>query len=685
MTTTDILAGHPHPLGATVQSNGVNFSLFSKNARSVELLLFDQHDSARPARTVRLDAAHHRTFYYWHCFVPGLHEGSLYGWRVHGPYEPWRGLRFDGSKVLVDPYARAVMAGRNYDRAAAKQRGVDNCAVSMKSVVVDLRGFDWQGDQHPRHPPGHTVVYEMHVGSFTRHPSSGVAVHRRGTYPGLVDRLAHLRELGVTAVELLPVQQFDAQDAPQGLTNLWGYSPVAFMAPHRAYCAAPGDPLAPVREFREMVKALHRAGIEVILDVVFNHTAEVDELGPTLSFRGIEDQAYYILDPSGAYRNFTGCGNTLNGYHSVVRRLIMDALRFWVVDMHVDGFRFDLASVLARDEAGRPIESPPILWEIESDPVLAGTRIIAEAWDAAGLYQVGSFVGDRWSEWNGQFRDDVRRFVRGDPGLVGHLAERVRGSPDIFRDEARAPGRSVNFVTCHDGFTLWDLACYARKHNADNHQDNRDGTGENFSDNHGVEGPTDDPAVLARRDRHGRNLLAILMFSHGTPMLLMGDEVRRTQRGNNNAFCQDNAVAWMDWGQAANHGGMKRFVRTLVRLRRQVACLATEQWWATEPGDPGRPVVRFHGTRVGQPDLARHSHSLAFDVAWPAHREHLYVAMNAWREPLRFQLPAQAGWRVVVDTAREAPADATPPDEAEVIHGSAVDVAADSVVVLLAT
>jgi len=389
-----------------------------------------------------------------------------------------------------------------------------------------------------RRPYNETVIYELHVGGFTRNPNSGVSADKRGTYAGVVEKIPYLKALGITAVELLPVQQFDDQDAPNGLTNYWGYSPVAFSAPHSGYSSR-RDALGPVDEFRDMVKALHKAGIEVILDVVYNHTAEGNHQGPTFSFRGLEDRTYYMLDKSGSYLNYTGCGNTDNANYSVVRRLIMDSLRHWVSEMHVDGFRFDLASVLSRDENGIPLVSPPVLWEIDSDPVLAGTKIIAEAWDAGGLYQVGSFVGDRFREWNGRFRDDMRKFVIGENGLAATLVNRIAGSPDIYPDNA---SRSINFVTCHDGFTLNDLVSYGVKHNEANNQSNVDGADWSFSWNCGVEGATDRADIERIRERQVRNLFALLLLSQGTPMFLMGDEVRRTQRGNNNAYCQDTEL-----------------------------------------------------------------------------------------------------------------------------------------------
>jgi glycogen operon protein len=480
--------GEPWPLGASVSSAGVNFSVFSRGSTRLELCLFDRADDRRPARTIELDARLHRSYHYWHAFVPGLRPGQLYGLRAHGPDAPEQGLRFDGRKLLLDPYARAVCMPPGWSRAAAAAPG-DDAGTALKSVVVDEGAYDWEGDRPLARPFAETVIYELHVGAFTKHPSSGVAPARRGTFAGLVEKVPYLRQLGVTAVELLPVFAFDPKDAPTGRVNVWGYSPVSFFAPHPGYGSS-AEPSTVLDEFRDMVKALHRAGIEVILDVVFNHTAEGGADGPTISFRGLANDVYYHLEADRRrYANYTGCGNTLNANQPIVRRLIRDSLRYWVREMHVDGFRFDLASVLSRDEDGAVSRNPPILWDLESDPELARTKLIAEAWDAAGLYQVGSFVGDSWKEWNGRFRDDVRRFVRGDEGTVGVLATRLLGSPDLFGHEEREPEQSVHFVTCHDGFTLNDLVSYDERHNEANGEHNRDGSAENFSWNCGVEGP----------------------------------------------------------------------------------------------------------------------------------------------------------------------------------------------------
>src|SRR5271166_4020284 len=540
------IRGRSSPLGASISPQGVNFSVFSRSASRMELLLFDRKDDDRPARVISFNPTFNRTYHYWHAFVPGVQAGQIYGYRVHGPFDPDRGIRFDKDKVLLDPYGRGIVVPKNYSREAAQEKG-DNAATAMKSVVVDSRSYDWQGDTPLQRPSSQSIIYEMHVKGFTRHPSSGVSEETRGTYRGLIEKIPYLQDLGITAVELLPVFQFDAQDCPPGQVNYWGYAPVSFFAPHHAYSARQ-DVLGPVHEFRDMVKALHRAGIEVILDVVFNHTAEGDHSGPTLSFRGLDNNTYYILEQDRSrYANYSGTGNTLNDNNPIVRRMIVDSLRYWVEEMHVDGFRFDLASILARDSSGGVMSSPPVLLDIESDPALAGTKMIAEAWDAAGLYQVGSFVGDSWKEWNGRFRDDIRSFFRSERGSVARFADRLIGSPQIYAHKRREAEQSVNFVTCHDGFTLNDLVSYDRKHNEANGEDNRDGSDYNLSWNCGVEGPTDDATVEALRNRQAKNFLALELLSAGTPMLLMGDEVCRTQKGNNNPYCQDSDISWFDW------------------------------------------------------------------------------------------------------------------------------------------
>jgi glycogen operon protein len=651
--------GTSAPLGATPVGGGVNFSLFSRHATAVDLLLFDAIDAARPARTISIDPAQ-RTYHYWHVFVANIRAGQIYGYRARGPSDAGPGMRFDGDKVLLDPYGRGVVVPDGYRRAAAAERG-DNTATAMKSVVVDPDAYDWEGDAPLRRPSSRTIVYEAHVRGFTRHPSSRVAEQQRGTYAGLIEKVSYLRDLGVTAVELLPVFQFDPQDAPNGV-NYWGYAPVSFFAPHHAYSSR-RDPLGPVDEFRDMVKALHRAGLEVILDVVFNHTAEGDQRGPTLCFRGLDNEAYYILEDDGArYANYTGCGNTLNANHPIVRRMILDSLRYWVQVMHVDGFRFDLASILARDASGQPMPNPPVLWDIESDPVLAGTKLIAEAWDAGGLYQVGSFVGDSWKEWNGRFRDDARDFLRGAHGSLRRFADRLIGSPDIYGHEQREAEQSVNFVTCHDGFTLNDLVSYDRKHNEANGEDNRDGAEDNRSWNCGVEGPTSDPAIERLRNRQVKNFLAVTLLSIGLPMITMGDEVRRTQGGNNNAYCQDNEISWFDWTLLAAHADVHRFV-TLINTRRRLRDTEHEvrRVRLTEMIETANKA--WHGVALGQPDWRDDSHSVALTMELRREGILVHIILNAYWEPLDFALPPVSsgdGWRRWIDTALDSPDDIVP-------------------------
>ena len=535
--------GRCHPLGATPVPGGVNFSIYSRDASKVELLFFDRRRMGAPhGSSLSIQRLIGPTTI-GRMFVPGAAPGQIYGFRVHGSFQPERGLRFDPTKLLLDPYGRAVVVPKDFQRIDAAKEG-DNGATAMKSVVVDPGAYDWEGDTPLNYPSSRTIIYEMHVRGFTAHESSGVSEAKRGTYAGLIEKIPYLQQLGITAVELLPVFHFDVQDCPPGRVNYWGYAPVSFFAPHPAYSSRK-DPVGPVDEFRDMVKALHRAGIEVILDVVFNHTAEGDHRGPTLCFRGLDNRAYYILESDRSrYANYSGTGNTLNANHPMVRRMIIDSLRHWVTEMHVDGFRFDLASILSRDSSGHVMSNPPVLWDIESDPELAGTKMIAEAWDAAGLYQVGSFVGDSWKEWNGRFRDDVRDFFRGEEHSVTQFADRFAGSPQIYGHKEREAEQSVNFVTCHDGFTLNDLVSYNEKHNEENGEENRDGANDNRSWNCGVEGPSEDPLVEQLRNRQVKNLLTATMLSLGVPMIVMGDEVRRSQGGNNNAYCLDNATSW---------------------------------------------------------------------------------------------------------------------------------------------
>ncbi len=672
------------PLGASVTPAGVNFSVYSRSSTALELLLFDAVDAARPARVIAFDPRSNRTSGYWHIFVPEIAGGQLYGYRAHGPTDPAHGHRFDPQKVLVDPYARGIAVPPGYSRLAAIIPG-PNTATAMKSVVAERRGYDWEGDRPLRHPFAKTVIYEMHVAGFTRHPSSGVAAAKRGTYAGVIEKIPYLVDLGVTAVELLPVFQFDEQDAPRGRRNYWGYAPVSFFAPHAGYSSRT-DPLGPLDEFRDLVKALHRAGIEVILDVVYNHTAETDHEGPTLCFRGLENSVYYLLEgDKSRYANYTGTGNTLNANHSIVRRMIVDSLHYWAEEMHVDGFRFDLASVLSRDVHGQPLKDPPVVWDIDSDPVLAGTKLIAEAWDAGGLYQVGSFAGDNWTEWNGRFRDDVRAFVKGDRDTVRRVAARIQGSPDIYGHEERGPEQSINFVTCHDGFTLNDLVTYDRKHNEDNGEDNRDGSDDNLSWNCGAEGPSADAGVERIRNRQVKNCLALTLLSIGTPMILMGDEMRRTQRGNNNAYCQGGEISWLDWRLLERHADVHRFVRQLInyRLRRDIA--------VDDPAVTLNQLLRqarvhWHGVRLNEPDWGGDSHSIAVTIESLSGRLTYHMILNAYWESLDFELPlpmqGRQGWRRFMDTGLDAPGEICRWGDAPVVPQPSYRVGSRSIVLL---
>ncbi len=677
--------GQSSPLGATVRADGVNFSVYSRNASSIELLFFERVDDAKPARVIDIDSVTNRTYHYWHVFVPEAQAGQIYAYRVHGTFDPAKGMRFDPEKVLLDPYGRGVVVPRNYSRGAAGQKG-DNAAAAMKSVVVDPQTYDWEGDTPLANPSSRTVVYEMHVRGFTRHPSSGVAERRRGTYAGLIEKIPYLRDLGITAVELLPVFQFDPQDCPVGLVNYWGYAPVSFFAPHHAYSSEQA-PLGPINEFRDMVKALHRAGIEVILDVVYNHTAEGGQDGPTLCFRGFDNAAYYMLERDlSVYANYSGCGNTLNANHPVVRRMIVDSLRYWVGEMHVDGFRFDLASILSRDSSGQTMATPPVLWDIESDPTLAGTKLIAEAWDAAGLYQVGSFIGDSWKEWNGRFRDDVRSFLRGEQGVVTRFADRILGSAEIYAHKQREMEQSVNFVTCHDGFTLNDLVSYDQKHNEANLEDNRDGSNDNRSWNCGVEGPTEDPAVEHLRNQQVKNFFTITMLSLGMPMILMGDEMRRTQGGNNNAYCYDNANNWMDWGLLEKHADIHRFVKLLI-ARRLLRDVEAEQQRKCLDQLLREARKAWHGVKPEQPDWGDWSHSLALGAELRKQRLLFHLMTNAYWKALDFELPPtddRGGdpWHCWINTALKSPLDIVEWQKAPAISDDKYRVEARSVVML---
>ncbi|GDY26363.1 glycogen debranching protein GlgX [Agarivorans sp. Toyoura001] len=677
-------AGVSFPLGATYQGKGVNFSIFSKSATGVRLFLFKEVNSRKPFAEISLDANLNRTDHYWHIFVEDLEVGTLYGYQIDGPWEPERGLRFDPSKVLLDPYAKITHFPDNYLRQVAARHGHVNTNQCIKGAVVDSRGFDWQGTHPIKRSLQDTVIYELHVAGFTKHPSSGVPEHKRGTYAGVIEKIPYLKELGVTAIELMPVQQFDLQDAPLGKNNYWGYSPINFFSPHNAY-SSDKSVCGAFNEFRTMVRELHKAGIEVILDVVFNHTAEGGHDGPTLSMKGLQNDTYYMLENEKRwYSNYSGCGNTCNANHSVMRRMIRDALRFWVNEMHVDGFRFDLASVLARDSKGHVMKEPPLLWSIDSDPSLAGTKIIAEAWDAAGLYQVGEFVGDRWNEWNGKFRDDVRSFFRSDSGVVGKFASRLLGSPDIYYKDNHSPQRSVNLVTAHDGFTLNDLVSYNDKHNLENGENNRDGDNHNISYNYGVEGPTLNPKVNDLREQQMKNFFVTLLLSLGTPMITMGDEVKRTQGGNNNAYCQDNETSWFDWTLVDKNPELLRFVQELIKLRRYDDVL--EEKIHLSLSDVIHDAnIEWHGVKQGQPDWSENSHSVAMTMLDPYSKDRMYMVFNSYWEELEFEVPSIEGhWFMLVNTSAKSPEDVYDFKTAPMLETGSVKVAARSVMIFVA-
>jgi len=683
-----IEAGSPHPLGATPTAAGVNFSLFSASADYVELLLFATHRETAPFATVVFDPHVNKTYHYWHAHIRGLRPGVLYAYRVDGPNEPQEGHRFDRAKVLIDPYSK----GNNNNlwlRADACQPG-GNLATSMRSVVINTAGYDWEGDRPLRRPMEESIIYELHVRGFTASPTSGV--RHPGTFSGIIERIDYLKNLGITAVELMPVFDFDETDVVREvngrpLRNYWGYSPIGFLAPQSSYCVSPSTG-AHLTEFRDMVKALHRAGIEVILDVVFNHTAEGDHLGPYQSFRGIDNRTYYCLTPHDRrfYLDFTGCGNTFNCNHPIAQKLILDSLRFWVREMHVDGFRFDLASVMVRGEDGAPLKYPPVVWQIELDDTLVHTKVIAEAWDI-GLYQVGHYPGQRWAEWNGMFRDDMRRFVRGDPGRIGVVATRLAGSSDLFEGNGELPSNSINFVTAHDGFTLRDLVSYDHKHNEGNGEGNRDGTNDNLSWNCGVEGPSDDPAIEALRLRQMKNFATLLLIARGVPMLLMGDEISHTQRGNNNAYCQDNEISWLDWDAVNDQRDLLRFWRHMIAFRRRHRVLWMPRFYSGELIERGLADVTWHGVRLNQPGWDDpHARALAVTIAGIAGDADLHVMMNMYWEPLDFEVPTVPSrrWYKAVETSAAPPADIFEAGDEPEFDGSVCRVPERSITILLA-
>jgi len=652
--------GRTLPFGATVVPTGVNFSIFSSAATSCTLVLFRKREQT-PLVEIEFPPEFRIGDVYSMIVFDLDYEELEYGYRFDGPWDPRAGHRFDRSKVVSDPYAR-VVGGR--DEWCAKPNWDD---VYQHRARLAFDDFDWEDDRPLETPITNLVIYELHVRGFTAHPSSGVRA--RGTFAGIVAKIPFLKELGVNCVELLPIFEFNEwensrphPETGQMLLNYWGYSTVSFFAPKGGY-AATGRLGMQVDEVKNLIKQLHKAGIEVILDVVFNHTAEGDQRGPVISFRGIDNRSYYILTPDGYYYNFSGCGNTLNCNHPVVRNLVLDCLRYWAADYHVDGFRFDLASILGRDQNGAPLANPPLLESLALDPVLSKCKLIAEAWDAGGLYQVGSFPAyNRWAEWNGKYRDSVRRFIKGDLGVVPELAYRIQGSPDLYY--YRGPSASINFINCHDGFTLCDLFSYDGKHNEANGENNNDGSNDNYSWNSGVEGETTDEGVSLLRLRLMKNSFCLLMLSRGVPMFLMGDEMGRTQRGNNNTYCQDNELSWMDWTLAERNSELLRFVRMMIRFRRANPVVRSN--WFYQGRDyvgSGKPDISFHGTQAWAPDFSTGSRCLAFLLCGKhtqGQQADIYVAMNMYWEALPYQVPKpreRECWKIVVNTSMRAPQD----------------------------
>jgi isoamylase len=672
MATLRTARGRSLPIGATFHPEGVNFVVLCPHASDVWLVLCSL-DGQEIVPDIALDPSKNRTGAHWHILVAGLPPSFQYGWRTNGP--AGRRHRFNPALVLLDPAAIALSDGAVWGKCLENQPD----RTSRRSLFI-RHAFNWQEDIPPRTPLEDSIIYELHVRGFTCHPSSGVS--KPGTFAGLTEKIPYLKDLGVTAVELLPIHEFEESDCPfvnprtgARLRNFWGYNSIAFAAAKAAY-ASNAQENGQMLEFREMVRGFHAAGIEVYLDVVFNHTGEGNDQGRTYSFRGLDNDLYYMLSPDGEYLNFTGCGNTLNCNHPIVRGLIMDCLRFWVVDMHVDGLRFDLASVLGRDVFGNVLLEPPVVEAIAADGVLADTKLIAEPWDAAGLYQVGRFpYGLRWSEWNGRYRDEVRRFWRGEAGMSGALATRLCGSADLYEAAGRRPIHSINFLTCHDGFTLNDLVSYDHKHNEENGENNQDGLGENFSWNCGEEGPTYDPAILKLRSRQARNFMATLLLSQGVPMLLAGDEFLRSQRGNNNAWCQDNEIGWVDWSLAQDHADFLRFTREMIAFRKRHPALRRRTFLrGVGPKGDWQPDVIWHATAPGKPAFPDQARTLAYALdGSQTGREpdrDIYVAINNSTRPEQFQIPVSPNhnpWVRVIDTALASPADIVHEEEGIVI------------------
>ncbi len=658
----------PVPFGATPLKQGVQFRIASRHARRVWLMLFNHPDADRPDEEFELNPERDRFGDVWHIFVKRARPGQFYAYRMEGDPEEEHGRFFDPEQWLIDPYARAVAGGSRWGDTLGLQVGeVPRYGPAFPKSVIMEDDFDWSSDMTPAIPLQDMILYETHVRGFTAHDSSGV--RHPGTFRGLIEKIPYLQDLGINAIELLPIHDFNemeyyqANDPRRELRNFWGYSTRNFFSPHGRY-AAGGVNGGQVREFQELVLAMHQAGIEVVLDVVFNHTTEGGRGGPTSSFRGIDNDIYYIMEEDGLhYRNYTGCGNTVNCNHPVVRRFIVDCLRYWVEQMHVDGFRFDLASIFCRDQNGDVLDRPPIVEELAEDPVLRHTKLIAEAWDAAGLYQVGSFPSPHWSEWNGRFRDDIRHFWNSDHAMLPALAHRLRGSDDLYNHNHQTPLKSVNFITSHDGFTLHDLVSYNHKHNEANGEENRDGDNHNHSNNYGHEGPTDSPKIRAIRLRQMKNMVATLCLSQGVPMLLAGDEMGRTQQGSNNAYCQDNEISWVDWNLLDRHPDLHRFFQQAIQMRHEFPALRAGRFLTAGDDPHAHPEMQWIGFDGKAPDW-HHGRCLAcllqlHDEEDPAAREAdgIFFAINGRKEPRDLVVPRAPGqpWRIVLSTEEKTP------------------------------
>ncbi len=689
-----VLPGKPYPLGTTYDGQGVNFALFSENATGVRLYLFDNPDDQQESTHIDF---HEVTDYVWHAYLPEIKPGQLYGYRVYGKYKPKLGFRFNPQKLLIDPYTYAICGRIEVDESMFdyefqndgkkdkfKKSSIDSATHINKSVVIDT-GFDWEGIKKPDTPMHNSIIYELHVKGFTaKHP--GIPEEERGTYKGLANPVIidYFKELGVTAIELMPIHHFTHNKflLDKGLTNYWGYNSIGYFAPHAEYSAS-GQNGEQVSEFKEMVKAYHRAGIEVILDVVYNHTAEGNHLGPTLAFRGIDNHHYYRLEQEQPlyYTDYTGTGNTLNMLSSRTLQLVMDSLRYWATEMQVDGFRFDLASALARGlfDVGR---LSTFLDTIHQDPTISQLKLIAEPWDLGeGGYQVGNFPV-LWAEWNGKYRDSVRKFWRSDESQVSELAYRLSGSSDLYQDNGKLPSSSINFVTAHDGFTLHDLVSYNEKHNDNNKEGNNDGENHNISWNSGVEGPTDDPDIVSLREKRKRNFLGTLLLSQGVPMISHGDEYGRTQNGNNNVYCQDSELSWMNWDWKENHKKLFEFTKKIISIRKEFSILHPRRYFKNRR-IRGEDILDIRWLNIDGIDMSEEEWNEKYyrsmgmllngvmmnkkDIDNGRQEEILLILVNSYWEPVTFTLPHEGpgpDWEVLVDTVNE-----TEPEENKIIHG----------------